>query len=105
MYGPRLFGDFVIGQGFSARLESEYMNTRIPPRFASGNADPEGREWVYSTMAGIKKDYRFLGKVKGTMFLLYNLHDTKHHSPYADKLMVRFGFEFPMKKSRAGTGT
>jgi hypothetical protein len=75
------------------------MNTRLPPQFASGNADPDSREWVYSTMAGVKKEYRFLGKVKGTMMLLYNLHDPQHRSPYVDKLMVRFGFEFARKKA------
>ena len=31
------------------------------------------------------------------MLLLYNIHDPHHRSPYGDKLMVRFGFEFPMK--------
>ena len=98
IFGPRLFGEFAVGQGFSGRLESEYMNTRVPPQFASGNADADGREWVFSTMAGIKKEYRFLRKVKGTMMLLYNLHDPHHRSPYADKLMLRFGFEFEMKK-------
>src|SRR5690606_1096996 len=98
VFGPRLYGEFGVGEGFSVRLESEYMNTRIPPRFTSGNADSNGREWVYSTMAGIKKEYRFLRKVKGTMMLLYNLHDREHRSPYAEKLMIRFGFEFPMKK-------
>lgn len=98
VFGPRLYGEYGVGEGFSARLESEYMNTRVPPRFASGSADPPGREWVYSTMAGIKKEYRFLRKVKGTMMLLCNLHDREHRSPYADKLMIRFGFEFPMKK-------
>jgi hypothetical protein len=99
VYGPRFYGEFVIGQGFSGRLESEYMNTRLPPQFASRNADPDSREWVYSTMAGVKKEYRFLGKVKGTMMLLYNLHDPQHRSPYVDKLMVRFGFEFARKKA------
>jgi hypothetical protein len=99
VYGPRLYGEFVIGQGFSGRLESEYMNTRLPPQFASGNADPNSREWVYSTMAGIKKEYQFLRKVKGTMMLLYNLHDRQHRSPYADKLMIRFGFEFAGKNA------
>jgi hypothetical protein len=98
IFGPRLFGEFAVGQGFSGRLESECMNTRVPPQFASGNADADGREWVFSTVAGIKKEYRFLRKVKGTMMLLYNLHDPNHRSPYADKLMVRFGFEFEMKK-------
>lgn len=97
VFGPRLFAEFETGRGFSARLESEYMNTRIPPQFASGQPDPDNRQWVYSTIAGIKKEYRFMGNVMGTMMLLYNLHDREHRSPYADKLMVRFGFEFSLK--------
>lgn len=101
VYGPRLFGDFIVSQGFSGRLESECINTWLPPRFTSGNADPDARVWVYSTMAGIKKEYRFLKKVNGTMMLLYNLPDRWHRSPYTDKLMVRFGFEFPHTKKIA----
>jgi hypothetical protein len=99
IYGPRLFGDFAIGQGFSSRLEPEYMNTRVPPQFSSGNTDANGREWVFSTIVGIKKEYTFLRNVKGTMMLLYNLHDPHHRSPYGDKLMMRFGFEFARKKA------
>lgn len=94
VFGPRLFTEFEAGRGFSARLEPECMNTRIPPRFAAGQPDPSVRQWVYSTIAGIKKEYRFIGNVRGTMLLLYNLHDREHRSPYSDKLMVRFGFEF-----------
>jgi hypothetical protein len=94
-----LFGDFAIGQGFSSRLEPEYMNTRVPPQFSSGNTDANGREWVFSTIVGIKKEYTFLRNVKGTMMLLYNLHDPHHRSPYGDKLMMRFGFEFARKKA------
>jgi hypothetical protein len=104
IYGPRLYGQHAIGEGFSARLETEYMNTLVPPQFSSKYADVNGREWVYSTMAGIKKEYRFLGNVKGTMMLLYNLHDRYHRSPYGDKLMVRFGFEFPVKRGRGPGG-
>jgi hypothetical protein len=93
VFGPRLFTEFDIGRGFSLRVDPEHMNTRIPPRFASGHTDSDDRQWIYSTMAGIKKEYRFIGIVKGTMLLLYNLHDRDHRSPYSEKLMVRFGFE------------
>ena len=98
IYGPRSFGEFQMGEGFSARLEAEYMNTRIPPQFSSRNADPSSREWVFTTMAGVKKEFRFFKDIKGTVMLLYNLHDSHHRSPYADRLTTRFGFEFPMKR-------
>src|SRR5690606_42153582 len=38
VFGPRLYGEFGVGEGFSFRLESEYMNTRITPRATAGNA-------------------------------------------------------------------
>ena len=100
IYGIRSYGEFKIGKGFSGRLEAEYMNTWVPPQFASSNIDAAGREWVFSTMAGMKKEYRFVKNVKGTVFILYNLYDPHHRSPYGDRLNMRFGFEFPMKKSR-----
>lgn len=100
IYGPRLYGEFKIAKGFSGRLETEYMNTIVPARFSSHPNDPEGREWVFSTMAGLKKEYRFIKNVKGTLFILYNLYDPHHRSPYADKLNMRIGFEFPMKKKK-----
>jgi len=49
-------------------------------------------------MAGIKKEYRFLKSVRGTVFILFNLYDPKHKSPYGDVMNSRFGFEFPLKK-------
>lgn len=98
IFGPRLYGEFLIAKGFSARLEGEYMKTQVPSQFSSGQTDEKGREWVFSTMAGLKKDYRILEGVKGTAMLLYNLYDPRHRSPYGDKLNVRFGFEFSLKK-------
>ena len=76
------------------------MKTQVPSQFSSGQTDEKGREWVFSTMAGIKKDYRFLKRVKGTAMLLYNLYDLRHRSPYGGKLNVRFGFEFSTKKRK-----
>lgn len=98
VYGPRSYGEFKIGKGFSGHLQVEYMNTFVPPQFSSGNKDDEGREWVFTTMAGMKKEYRFIKNVKGTVYVLYNLYDPHHRSPYGDKLNMRIGFEFPMKK-------
>ena len=100
IYGPRAFGAYRIGKGFSGWLETEYMNTWVPPRFSSNPNDPNAREWVSSTMAGLKKEYRFIKSVKGTVFILYNLYDPRHRSPYGDRLNMRIGFEFPMKKKK-----
>ncbi|HEX5170830.1 MAG TPA: hypothetical protein VFW11_16765 [Cyclobacteriaceae bacterium] len=98
IFGPRTYGEFNVAKGFSARLEFEYMKTAVPSQFSSGNTDVNGREWVFSSMAGLKKEYRFVKSVKGTVLLLYNIYDPHHRSPYGDKLNVRFGFEFPVKK-------
>ena len=98
IFGPRTYGEFLVAKGFSARLELEYMKTDVPSQFSSGHTDEQGREWVFSTMAGLKKDYTFLKSVKGTVMLLYNLYDPHHRSPYGEKLNMRFGFEFPIKK-------
>lgn len=98
IYGPRSYAEFKIGKGFYGHLQAEYMNTFVPPQFSSGNIDLQGREWVFDTMAGMKKEYRFFKNIKGTFYMLYNLHDPHHRSPYADRLNMRIGFEFPIVK-------
>lgn len=100
IFGPRIYGEYKIGKGFSGRLEVEYMKTIVPTQFSSGHTDELGREWVFSTMAGLKKDYRFIGKVNGTVMIMYNLYDPDHRSPY-ERLNMRFGFEFPLKAKNA----
>ena len=63
-----------------------------------GNED--SRYWVWSAFAGLKKDYQFTKGVWGNFQILYNLYDDHYSSPYADRLTVRTGFEFPLKKKR-----
>jgi len=97
IYGPRVFGSFNIKKGFSAKAEIEKMNTLIPPTAIS----PDGsRQWVWSAFVGMKKDYKFIGRVNGNVQILYNIYDDHDNSPYAERLNVRMGFEFPMKKVR-----
>lgn len=98
IFGPRVYGEFMVAKGFSGRLELEYMKTTVPSQFSSGKTDEKGREWVFGTMVGLKKEYSFVKSIRGTVMLLYNIYDPDHRSPYGDKLNVRFGFEFPMKK-------
>lgn len=98
IFGPRAYGEYKISEGLKARLETEYLDTTVPPMFSTGKADPEGKEWVFSAMAGVKKDYRFFKNIRGTAMVLYNLYDADHRSPYAERLVMRFGFEFPMRK-------
>lgn len=97
IYGPRAYVDFKFWKGFSVRTDLEKMNTYVPS-IASGINDYNHRAWVWSAFVGLKKEYKFWGSVKGNAQLLYNLYDDHNNSPYADRLIVRMGFEFPLKK-------
>ena len=103
VYGPRWFGEARVWKGFSGRLEVECLNAVVPPAFTAPIPDHGHREWVWTAMAGIKKEYRFLKGVTGTAFILFNLYDPKHKSPYGDVMSSRFGFEFPLKKKSKAT--
>lgn len=99
VYGPRFFAEYKIGLGISPRVEMEWMNTDIPP-LNQNSVDPPHREWVPGTHVGIKKDYAFFGRVRGTAMIMTRLYHYHHKSPYADVVNVRVGFEFPMKKKQ-----
>jgi hypothetical protein len=98
VYGPRIFGDYKLSKGFVPRIEIEALNTSLPPRFSHTNTDPNARTWAWSYMVGMKKQYRFYKFIKGTATIMVNLYDPHHRSPYGDRVITRFGFEFPMKK-------
>ncbi|MCW5911182.1 MAG: hypothetical protein KIT62_08920 [Cyclobacteriaceae bacterium] len=101
IYGPRGVIQFTWTKGISFRLQPEVMNTTIPPLLASRMGyDPSHRQWITSIFAGIKKEFTVYKGIKGNSELLYNFRDKDGMSPYADKVNVRFGFEFPMKKKR-----
>lgn len=97
VYGPRVFGSFAFKKGFSAKAEIEKMNALIPN---SPSSTDGSRQWLWSAFVGIKKDYKFIGRVRGNAQVLYNLYDDHDNSPYFDRLVVRMGFEFPMKKPK-----
>ncbi len=56
------------------------------------------REWVWSAFTGLKQEYRITGFLKGNAQAMYNLFDPNYKSPYGDRLNVRVGFEFVLKK-------
>jgi hypothetical protein len=97
IYGPRVFGSYGFRKGFSVKAEIEKMNALIPNSPSSIDGK---REWVWSAFVGIKKDYKFMGTVRGNAQILYNMYDDHDNSPYFDRLVVRMGFEFPMKKHK-----
>lgn len=95
IFGPRVYGVYNFKRSFSVKGEIEKMNALVPlsPMSTDGN-----RIWVWSIWVGLRKDYKFIGKVRGNVQILYNLYDDHDNSPYVDRLNVRMGFELPMKK-------
>ena len=100
VFGPRFYGEFKLGKGFSPGLELEEMNTVVPPLAQTTPVDPNNREWVFGVFVGMKKEYKIFKQVKGTASVMTRLFNAEHKSPYADVLNVRFGFEFPIKKKQ-----
>lgn len=99
MYGPRVAIKFLWTRGIIFTIQPEVMNTTIPPALASlMGIDPAYRKWITSVFGGIKKEFTVYKSVKGYSEMLYNFRDKDGMSPYSDKVNVRFGFEFPMKK-------
>jgi hypothetical protein len=99
IYGPRAVIELKWTKGINFRFLPEIMNTTIPPALAQRQGiDPAYREWIPSAFVGIKKEFTVYKQIKGNTEVLYNLYDPHHYSPYGDRLAVRFGFEFPLKK-------
>ncbi len=96
MYGPRVYSSYNLGRGFIAHIEGESMRTFI--HYSLNDRKAGQWEWVYSMMTGLKKEYRLTKKMKGTAYLLYNIFDPNHKSPYVDRLNARFGVEYKIRK-------
>ncbi|WP_276365359.1 hypothetical protein [Chryseolinea sp. H1M3-3] len=101
IYGPRAFSEYKVARGFSARIEVETMNSFVPSPLRRTAQDLGNREWVWGVFAGIKKEYKFMKKIKGSTMIMCRLFDPHRKSPYADVVNARFGFEFPVKKNPA----
>jgi hypothetical protein len=99
VYGLRSFVQFKVGSKLTLRGEVEQMNTFIK-QLSNQPLDPRKRDWVWSYFVGIKQDFKISKKIYGNAQVLYNLYDPQRQSPYADRLNIRFGFEFPHKKRK-----
>ena len=99
IFGPRAFVDFKLGKGFIAHVESESMNGFVPSTLR-GNPDTGRKEWVWSFMTGIKKEYKIYKNLKGTALIQYNLFNRYYKAPYVDRLNSRVGFEYSIKKKK-----
>ncbi|MBT1701935.1 hypothetical protein [Chryseosolibacter indicus] len=100
IFGPRAFVDFHVGKGFNVHLEQEVMNTFVPNTL-TGNTDNGKREWVWSTMLGLKKQYKIYKNLNGTVLIQYNLFNLYYKAPYLDRLNSRIGFEYTLKKKQS----
>lgn len=98
IYGPRGYVDFKLGKGFIAHVEGESMNSFVPSTLR-GNPDTGHREWVWSFMTGLKKEYKIYKNLKGTALIQYNWLNRYYKAPYVDRLNSRIGFEYTIKKA------
>lgn len=99
VYGPRTVFQVNWTKGFTFRFQPELLNTFVPPQLIPTPGVTEGqREWVWSALVGMKKEFIAYKKIRGNTEVMYNLYNPESKSPYADRLVVRFGFAFPMKK-------
>ena len=96
IFGPRAYVDFKLGKGFIAHLEGESMNSFVPSTLR-GNPDTGHREWVWSFMTGLKKEYKIYKNLKGTALIQYNWFNRYYKAPYVDRLNSRIGFEYVVK--------
>lgn len=94
-YGPRGFAQIKIRSGVFAMLAPEVMNAFVSPY---NSPDPPVRKWVWSWMAGIKKEFQVSKKTLGNIQVLYNFYNPGKQSPYVSEFNIRMGFEFPLKK-------
>lgn len=98
VYGPRAGVQFKWVKGVSLRFLPEVMNSYVPSRINNFNVEEGSRQWVWSWPVGIKKEFKVYKSIRGNTEMMYNLYDRKDKSPYGDRIHIRFGFEFPLKK-------
>jgi hypothetical protein len=95
IYGIRLYSEYEITEGLKPRLEIESMNT---PVRTLPDQTYNHREWVFSAMIGLKKEYRISSKLRGNAQVLYNLYNPDYKSPYVERWNFRIGFEMHLNK-------
>jgi hypothetical protein len=99
IYGPRSVVEYIWGKGFHFLFSPELMNTSIPPQLRRTPTE-SNKVWVAGMFSGLKKEFTVYKQIKGNTELLYNLNNTHGRSPYADRFVIRFGFEFPSRSGR-----
>lgn len=97
IYGVRSYGEYNFKRGFAVRADVEYMNTLVTEN-PNAISDVGHREWVWTAFSGLKQEYRISKTLRGNAQVMYNLFDPHHKSPYTNRLNIRMGFEFVLKK-------
>lgn len=97
VFGPRAFVQLKIKDSNYVMAVIEDMNAYVQPYILT-SGESATRKWVWSYMAGYKKEFRYSNKLLGSVQILYNLYNPRNQSPYVDRLSLRMGFEFPLKK-------
>ncbi len=100
IYGPRMILEFAWREFFSFIGQAEVMNSPIKPNGNPSVLEYTNRAWVWSYMIGTKASYKISNNVRGNAQVLYNLYDPSGQSPYADRLNIRMGVEFRLKKKQ-----
>ncbi|GCC50440.1 hypothetical protein SanaruYs_06550 [Chryseotalea sanaruensis] len=102
IYGPRASFEWKAKKDFAFKADIECVNGVYPARIINGQLrEYENRVLIWSYFAGVKKSFKFSEKVKGNVQMMYNVYNPEKHSPYADRINVRIGFEWS-KKSKPG---
>jgi hypothetical protein len=97
VYGLRTFGEFTLPKGFNARADIELLNAIIPPLLIN-TTDVGKRDWEWSMLVGLKKEFKIYKSISGNVQTMYRVWSDHDKVPFPDRLVVRMGFEFPMKK-------
>ena len=99
VYGVRSFGEFRLKKGLWFRAEGEYINAMIPQQNPGvGPTDSSHRLWEWNVATGLKTDFQIYKGIRGNVQTLYRIWSNEAQSPYPERLIVRMGFEFPMRK-------
>ena len=94
VYGPRAYGDYKLGRGFTIHVEAETINQKPT------NAE-HPRHWIWNYMTGLKRVFRISRNVNGVMVVQYNLSNHFINTPYQNRFMSRMGLEYKLPSPKA----
>ncbi|MCA4897900.1 MAG: hypothetical protein IM631_09630 [Cytophagales bacterium] len=97
VFGLRNYTEYQLPKGFQARADIERLNAILPPLIINAG-DLGTRDWEWSALIGLKKEFKISKTVTGNVQTMYRLWSDKNKVPFPDRLNIRIGFEFPMKK-------